>query len=58
MDKKDVSVFVRMSEKELDAINDAWFEAIKTTGRPISKSAFIRGILASYVARDWEEHDE
>lgn len=58
MEKKDVSLFIRMSEKELDAINGVWFEAVKASGRPISKSEFIRGILAAYVARYWEEHNE
>ena len=47
--KKDTSIFLRLSEKELDNINSAWFDFVAASGHPISRSEFLRRIIAAYV---------
>ena len=57
-DKKEASLFIRISEQELEEINRVWFDCVVSSGRAVSKSEFIRGILAAYCFKSREEPGE
>jgi len=57
-DKKEASLFIRISEQELEEINRVWFDYVVSSGRAVSKSEFIRGILAAYCLKSRAESDE
>lgn len=49
--KRDRGMFIRLSDKELEAINSAWFDYIGMSGKPVSKSEFIRVAVLMFCAR-------
>ena len=53
--KKDTSLYLRLSEAELDAINSAWFDFVAASGHPISRSEFLRRIIAAHIIKSKEE---
>lgn len=53
--KKDTSLYLRLSEAELENINSAWFDYVAGSGHPISRSEFLRRIIASYIIKMREE---
>ena len=46
---KNTGIYLRLSNAELDAINDAWISMIQRSGRPVSRSEFIRIMIGSYI---------
>lgn len=57
--QKNQSLYLRLSEKELDAINSVWFDYVAKSGKPVSRSEFIRQALAAYILKYREviQHD-
>lgn len=57
--KKDTSLYLRLSETELNNINSAWFDFVAASGHPISRSEFLRRIIAAHIIRTREgEHND
>lgn len=57
--EKNTSIYLRLSDAELENINSAWFDYVAGSGHPISRSEFLRRIIASYIVKMREEaaHD-
>ena len=53
--KKDTSLYLRLSEAELENINSAWFDFVAASGHPISRSEFLRRIIAAHILKSKEE---
>jgi len=49
--KRNKGIFIRLSDKELEVINSAWFDYIGMAGKPVSKSEFIRLAVKVFCAR-------
>lgn len=42
LNKKNNSFLIRLSEEELQQLNDGWYLYVKEFGRPVSKNEYIR----------------